>query len=162
MRTESNNSTQGTSGQRWLIGATLVGSSGGTEAGMGISMGTNGIQVCEHSGGYLPILTKYDNGNSTNGGKISSTKFNQIAVVTSNATLSGNPAHTIYINGEHAAGPGVDSAKSTVHVAGGPKIGGGSYGDFSGKIGVVKLFTSALSADQVRNEFKAYRHRYSQ
>ena len=161
--TEGNNNTSGTNGQRWLIGPSLVGSSGGTESGMGISMGTNGIQVCEHSGGYLPILTKYDNGNSTNGGKISTTKFNQVAVVTSNAnTLGGNPAHTIYINGELASNYGVESAKSTVHVAGGPLIGGGSYGDFSGKIGVVKLFTSALSEDQVRNEFKAYRHRYFQ
>lgn len=165
MHTESNSGTNGTSGQRWLIAASLVGSSGGNDAGMGISMGTNGIQVCEHSGSYLPVLTQYDNDSMTNMSNpnlISSTKFNQVAVVTSNSTMGGNPAHTIYINGELASDYGVESAKTTVHVAGGPSIGGGSYGYFSGKIGVVKLFTSALSADQVRNEFKAYRHRYFQ
>lgn len=164
LHSESNSSTAGTSGQRWLISASLVGSSGGTDSGMGISMGTNGIQVCEHSGSYLPVLTKYDNSSMTNmdnPGKISTTKFNQVAVVTSNSTLSGNANHKIYINGELVR-TGVDSAKSTVHVSGGPLIGGGSYGNFSGKIGVVKLFTSALSDAQVRNEFKAYRHRYLQ
>jgi hypothetical protein len=161
LHSESNNTTNGTSGQRWLIGASLLGSSGGTESGMGISMGTNGVQVAEHSGSYLPILTKYDNANATSPNRIISNKFNQVAVVTTTSgSTSGNPYHKIYINGQPVK-TGVESAKTNVHVSGGPLVGYGSYGQFSGEIGVVKLFTSVLSEDQIRNEFKAYRHRYS-
>jgi len=159
--TEANNNTNGVSGQRWLIGASNVGGSGSTTSGMGISMGTNGIQVAEHAGGYLPILSKYDNGNTVSGGLISTTKFTQVVVVTTTAgSISGNPYHKIYINGALVKS-GVESAKSTVYAnTGGPTIGYGSYGRFSGKIASVKLFNTALTDAQILREFKAYRWRY--
>ena len=161
LKSETNTSTDGTTGQRWLIGASLVGVSGGTESGMGISMGTNGIQVSEHSGGYMPILTKYDNANTNgNAGRISSSDFNQVAVVTTTSgSTSGRAYHKIYINGELVR-TGLESAKTDVYVSGGPQIGHGSYGYFSGKIGVVKLFNYSLSDTQVLREYKAYKSRY--
>lgn len=158
---ESNSGTVGTGGQRWLIGAGLFGNTGGTTSGMGISMGTNGIQVAEHAGSYLPILSKYDNGNTVSGGLISTTKFTQVAVVTTTTgSVSGKPYHKIYINGALVKS-GLESSKSTVYGnAGGPSIGYGSYGRFSGKIASVKLFNTALTDAQILREFKAYRWRY--
>lgn len=158
---ESNTGITGTSGQRWLIGPKNVGASGSTTSGMGISMGTNGIQVAEHSGAYLPILAKYDNGNTVSGGLISTTKFTQVVVVTTTAgSISGNPYHKIYINGSLVKS-GLESSKSSVYAnIDGPTIGYGSYGRFSGKIASVKLFNTALTDAQILREFKAYRWRY--
>ena len=161
LHTEGNSNIVGTSGQRWLIGATNTGAAGDIYSGMGISMGTNGIQVAEHSGAYLPILTKYDNGNAVSGGLISTTKFTQVVVVTTTSgSTSGNPYHKIYINGSLVK-IGVESAKAIVYAnKGGPSIGYGSYGRFSGNIASVKLFNTALTNAQILREFKAYRWRY--
>lgn len=162
VNSENNNSTVGTGGQRYIIGAGLVGSTPGLPtSGMGISLGTNGVQVVEHSASYMPVLTSYDNANvNGNAGRISSTKFTQIAVVTTTSgSSSGNPYHKIYINGELVR-TGVESAKATVSLAGGPLVGHGSYGYFSGKIGVVKIFNYSLTDNQILREYKAYKSRY--
>ena len=51
---EANTGTSGTSGQRYAIGP----ESGGTDgkAGVGVSVGTNGISVFEQADNYLPSV----------------------------------------------------------------------------------------------------------
>lgn len=63
--TQSNNGTAGTLGQVYLLYPTHGSFTyGSTEfAGVGISLGTNGISVYEHSGNYLPALSVYNGSN---------------------------------------------------------------------------------------------------
>ena len=123
----------GTSGQRYVIypqhgNAT----SANGDAGAGISVGTNGILVFEHDGGYLPCMAKYV-------GTI--TGWNHIAVV------YNNRVPTIYLNGV-AVTTGVASPSRTAVFPGG-LIGGGGYGHFRGDIDDVRIWNVARSAGDI-------------
>ena len=59
---ESTTGTQGTSGQRFLFEPDHR----GTEGGVGVSVGTNGISVFEHGNSYMPATAVY-NGNVGSG-----------------------------------------------------------------------------------------------
>jgi len=54
--TEQTSGVVGVEGQRYLIGPQFVAS---PDAGSGISVGTNGISVYEHSAGYMPPLLSH-------------------------------------------------------------------------------------------------------
>ncbi|MCK4429251.1 MAG: hypothetical protein KAU95_02655, partial [Candidatus Aenigmarchaeota archaeon] len=77
---ESTSGTGGTSGQKYAFGA----AHGGGNAGVGLSVGTNGISVYEHGSNYMPALAVYD---STIG-----SDWNHIIVV------YDNKQPTIYLN----------------------------------------------------------------
>ena len=123
----------GTSGQRYLVypehGNTTSGSG---DAGAGISVGTNGILVYEHDGGYLPCLAKYT-------GTISG--WNHIAVVYT-ARIP-----TIYLNGV-AVSTGVASPSRT-SVFPGARIGGQAYGFYAGEVDEVRIWRVSRSAAQL-------------
>ena len=53
---QSTSGIGGVSGQKYIIGASFVSS---PDAGSGISVGTNGISVYEHSAGYMPCLLSH-------------------------------------------------------------------------------------------------------
>lgn len=125
---ESNTTTTGTSGQKYAFGA----AHGGSNAGAGLSVGTNGISVYEHGDSYMPPLAVYSSSIGSD--------WNHIMIVYENRQPK------IYLNGALVR-TGVFSARSTVYAP--YEIGAGSYGYFNGSMDEVKVYDSALSAAQV-------------
>ena len=81
--------TQGTVGQKYLLYPTQK----GTEAGMGISLGKNGVTVYEHGNSYMPAKATYN---------ADLRAYNIIAVKYFQDTAGTvNPTPSIYVNGEH-------------------------------------------------------------
>ena len=129
---ESTSSTSGTSGQHWVFGAYHRDNSG-TYAGAGLSVGTNGISVYEHSDGYMPPLAVYT-------GSVG-TAWNHIAVVYNSKTPS------IYLNG-NLVRTGLTSPETTVYAP--FEIGSGDYGAFSGAIDEVRIWNVARTQAEIR------------
>ena len=128
---QSNSSTTGTAGQRYLMGA----SQQGVNAGQGISMGTNGISNYEHGNSYMPPTAVYS-------GAVSG--LNLVDV------LYSVRLPRIYLNGDLVR-TGLISARPIVYASN--QIGSGPYGAFSGEIPEIIIFPSALS-DSERNSIE--------
>ncbi|MBL8026979.1 MAG: DUF4091 domain-containing protein [Fibrobacteres bacterium] len=128
--TESNTGTPGTAGQRYALFPTNGSVFGTGQAGMGISVGTNGVSVFEHASGYLPSTLVYS-------GTLSG--WTHIAVV----YLNNQP--TLYVNGT-AVRTGVRSAKM-VHAS--LTIGGGSYGWYKGSLDDISIYPFAMRSGDV-------------
>ncbi len=129
---QSTTTTTGTSGQHWLFGPDMPAST--DESGAGISVGTNGVSVYEHSGGYMPPLAVYS---ATIG-----TGWNHVAVT----YTDGLPR--IYLNGILVR-TGLLSPKTKVYAP--QKAGGGPYGNFHGIIDEVRIFDRPLSNSEVNS-----------
>ncbi len=129
---ETTASTSGTSGQEYLFGA----AHGGTNAGAGVSMGTNGISVYEHGSSYMPATAVYNPGNTTTIG----TGWNHVAVVYDNKTP------TIYLNGRKVRG-GLTSPRPSVLSP--VSFGGGPYGYIQADVDDVVIYNEALDFDRV-------------
>ena len=127
--TESNSGTAGTSGQKYIFSPDNLLSS----AGAGLSVGTNGISVYEHSSAYLPPLAVYDNNIGTN--------FNHICIVYTSKTPS------IFLNGLKVH-TGLQSTKNVYS----PITFGGhiSYGYFGGIIDEVRLTNYPLPTTWIK------------
>jgi predicted CxxxxCH...CXXCH cytochrome family protein len=130
---ESTISTAGTSGQRYLFGANQSGSDGGA----GVSVGTNGISVYEHGGGYMPPLAVYSGSLGT--------VWNHIVVTYT------NKQPRIYLNGVLAR-TGLTSPKTNIYAP--TAIGGGAYGFFPGTIDEVRIYGNALSDAEILQRCK--------
>lgn len=104
---------------------------GDGHAGIGLSVGTNGVSVYEHAQGYLPALLVWE-------GEING--FTHIAVVYEN----NQPK--LYIDG-HLKKTGLKSTKVVHPLV--EKIGGMTYGYFKGEIDDVRIYNYALRAEQI-------------
>lgn len=124
----------GTSGQHYVWGPKQGGTAYGSpdHAGVGISLGANGIAVYEHSDNYLPPLLVISRAFPT---------WAHIALV----YQQGQPS--LYIDGRRA-GTGLKSLKGYVHAL--PEaIGGINYGHYAGLLDEVRLFDGALTNAEV-------------
>ena len=130
---QSTSGTAGDSGQHFLFGPALYGAS---DAGAGISVGTNGISVYEHAASYIPPLAVYS---GTLG-----TGWNHIAVTYT------NKQPRIYLNGVLVK-TGYTSLKTNVYASG--LIGTGSHGSFTGTVDEVRIYPTALTAAQIRSHY---------
>lgn len=135
---QSTSGVGGTSGQRYAIdppqGASLYDSS--DHACAGVSVGTNGISVYEHSDGYMPALLVH---------QVPISAWTHVAVVYE------NKQPRLYINGTLAK-TGLTSLKKFVHLN--PQtLGGMSYGFFKGLLDDVRIYDRALSAVEVQDLF---------
>lgn len=137
---QSTSGTGGTGGQKYMLWPTHRGS----EAGIGISIGTNGISVYEHGGGYMPSLLTWAN---------PVTGWTHIAVVYT------NKQPTLYVNGVLVA-TGLTSTKANCYPSLGRAnaiypnsggIGGGSYGSFDGSIDDFRLWSVSRTATEIQN-----------
>lgn len=128
---ESQKSCSGTLGQRYLISAEY----GGDEdtAGIGVSVGTNGISVYEHSVNYLPATLVFK-------GFISG--WTHVTVVYENRTPS------LYIDGEFIK-RGLPSTKANVLASG---VFGGldPYGFFIGQLKYIRIWDYPKTAKQIK------------
>jgi hypothetical protein len=102
------------------------------DAGVGVSVGTNGVGVYEHSNGYFPAVLVHP---APLSGWI------HVAVV-----YEGRRPR-LYVNGVRVRARAAPSAY-TVH-AGTTGLGGMAYGWFRGGLDDVRIFSSALSDEQI-------------
>lgn len=118
--TQSASGTAGTTGQKYVIHPALGPTT--TRAGMGISVGTNGVSVYEQTTSYMPATLVWT-------GTISG--WTHIAVVYSNKRPN------LYINGVFVK-QGVISGKSLVH----PSFGfmGSSQGSMAGSVDEIRIW----------------------
>ena len=102
--------------------------SGGGHAGVGVSVGTNGVSVFEHGADYFaPVLV--------HGAAI--TQWTHIALV----YQEGTP--TLYLNGK-AVHTGLKSARTPI-----PSVAPGDRSGFGGELKGYKQLSTALNAEQV-------------
>ncbi|WP_150107231.1 immunoglobulin domain-containing protein [Pedosphaera parvula] len=133
---EANKGITGTTGQRYAIfprhGASAFGAG---HVGAGVSVGTNGLSVFEHTGNYLgsPLVLN-----------TSISGWNHIAVVYQGRRPS------VYINGVLKR-TGVTST-NIVHPSGDM---GGPYGFFSGALDEVGIYNRALTAKEIQSIYNA-------
>ena len=130
--TESIGNSQAIANQRYAMFPT-VGSST-TTAGAGVSVGTNGVRVVEHSGDYIPTTLAYV-------GALSSTVWTHVAVVYQNNRPS------LYLNGVFVR-QGVQSSRSVSPSA---EFGGDvrTYGPYGGLLDEVEIFNRSLATDEI-------------
>jgi hypothetical protein len=128
------------SGNRWVINSDQRGEA----RGVGLSIGSNGICVGEHGNGNIY-------GTLVHGYSFSQSLFTHVSVVIAN----GSPS--LYINGSFIK-TGVTSGR-TVYACFN-SIGSGSYGIYSGRIAILKLYNYALTANQVSGNFNSVKSRF--
>ena len=108
----------------------------GVQAGMGISLGTDGVTIYEHGNDYMPAKARFD-------GTLSS--YNIIAVKYYHDPAGTiNPVPSIYINGKLET-TGVPSNRATVYSP--ITIGGGDWGYYSGNLRAVLIYDSPALDD---------------
>ncbi len=132
---ESISGASGTSGQRYAVFPTLCGSDG--SAGVGVSVGTNGVSVFEHASSYLPSLLVYN---------CFIQSWTHIAVIYQNKKA------TLYLNGALAR-VGLTSPKSFVFP--GSSLADTSYGPYGGLLDEVSIFNRDLSAAEIQAIYQA-------
>lgn len=137
LHAQSTSGAQGTVGtNRYLIfpqhGDTY--GNGSISAGAGFSVGTNGVCVFEHGGGYLPSLLTWS-------GAISG--WTHIAIVYTEKQPS------LFVNGILVA-TGLTSTRSLIY-ASSASIGGGAYGHYQGQADEIRIWSSSLTQDQIRD-----------
>ena len=126
---EANSGISGLSGQRYALFPKHLGNRG--DAGAGVSVGTNGISVCEHAADYLPFLLVDD---------CPLSGWNHIAVV------YRDKQPTLYLNGVYEKA-GCKSTK-TVHPA--FDLGGSSYGWYDGTLDDIRVYDRALTDAEIQ------------
>ncbi|MDQ3803369.1 MAG: PA14 domain-containing protein, partial [Acidobacteriota bacterium] len=129
---QTTSGTGGGAGQRYAVWPKHGGDWGAGHAGAGVSVGTNGVSVYEHAGGYLPAPLVYQ-------GTLSG--WTHVAVIYENRQPR------LYLNGKLVK-TGVTSPKSFVH-AQTSNLGGAVYGYFDGAMDDVRVYDRVLSATEV-------------
>lgn len=129
---ESNSGTLGISGQKYLLFPSQGSGDWGSDfTGVGISAGTNGVSVYEHTNSYLPALLVYQK------------------------TLSGwihlvlkyeNNRPSLYLNGELVRS-GLQSSIQYARIS--SFFGGGYYGFFNGKLDDIRIYERVLSNQDI-------------
>ena len=135
---QSNGGADGTTGERYLLFPAYSGGTnlGEDHVGMGISVGTNGVSVYEHAGGYMPAVLVWQ-------GDVS--QWTHIAVV------FDNRVPTLYVNGVFAA-KGVGCNQGYVHPS--YEIGNGYYGAYQGGVNELRFWSTARTPDQVHDTYQ--------
>ncbi len=121
--------TRGDSGEKYLFWP--KGGSSGTDAGAGLSLGTNGVGAYEHTGVYLPAL-------ATAEGTVSNTQPSLVTMIYNNKTPY------LYMN-SNLVDMGLTSPMTTVNA---PSYVGGwpsGYGFHNGDVGELYFYDSTLS-----------------
>jgi hypothetical protein len=134
----------GTSGQKYMLWPTHRGG----EAGVGLSIGTNGVSVYEHGSGYMPSLLSWS-------GTISG--WTHVAVVYINKQprlyINGTLVQTGLTSSKSNCYPSLGRANVSYPNVGG--IGGGSYGYFDGSIDDFRIWSVSRTATEIQNNMNS-------
>lgn len=126
---ESEGGVAGIGGQRYALFPRHLG--GGGEAGVGVSVGTNGVSVYEHATDYLPTLLVDD---------CPLSGWNHITVV------YRNKQPTLYLNGVYQKA-GCKSGKTVRPMF---DLGGSSYGWYDGALRDLRVYGRALTDAEIQ------------
>lgn len=137
--TEDASQVGGLAGQRYAFAPDHLGS----EAGAGVSIGTNGISVYEHGDNYMPAMAVYQ-------GRISGWAHVVINYV------SKRPK--VYLNGK-LVHEGLTSTRTNVRAP--LTVGWHDYGAFAGGMDEVAFYPKPLADERVRSHFEAGMAKYS-
>lgn len=140
LSSESTSGTAGVSGKRYIIDPEYD----DTFGSFGVALGNNGIEVLEHSAGYLPVLMSYS-------ANLSNINHYTIQVV--------NKQSSLYINGFFVR-QGLQSTKSATTFKNNRILGRGTYGFYQGQLHSVKFYNRALSPQEIQQNYAAIRGRY--
>ncbi len=132
---EAISGTAGISGQNYLFGANHPGL---PDAGVGISMGINGISVYEHSDSYMPPLAVYDPAAKSEDQL--GTGWNHVVVTYT------DKQPRIYLNGQ-LVHTGMTSSMQNVFAP--TRLANGSYGAFAGTVDEVAIYGTALTKEEI-------------
>ena len=105
-----------------------------SKVGLGVKVGTDGIEVVEHTGYYMPTVLNYES-NIGSG-------WNHVVV-----TVADSGAPVLYLNGTKIGEGESTGKRCTVRPCG---IGGGNWGFYTGKVDDVRIYNRALSAAEVK------------
>ncbi|MBG9589847.1 glycosyltransferase [Cytobacillus firmus] len=137
LNNESNKGINGTFGQCYIIGPGHPGKGRENDAGAGISVGTNGISVYEHSHNYLPATLTH---------KMAINSWVHIAIVFENKTPS------LYLNGNFVK-KGLVSSKVNVFASG--SIGGlNPYGFFAGLVNDLRIWNYPRKQHDIKADLR--------
>jgi hypothetical protein len=146
--TEATTGTSGTTGQRFAFGPQQAGMAYGSpdHAGVGVSIGTDGVNVYEHSDGYLPAALVHD---------APITGWTHVAVIYSLAPhdpFTGDPGGwypELYLNGVRVRSGRV-SPKPYLHcVPDGIGASAAGYGAFHGRLDDVRVYDRLLDTTEL-------------
>jgi len=126
---EANSGVVGVSGQQYALFPKHLGS--GEDAGAGISVGTNGVSVCEHAADYLPTLLVDD---------CALSGWNHIVVV------YRNRQPTLYLRGVYEKA----GCQSTKTVRPAFDLGNSDYGAFAGQLDDIRVYNRALTDAEIQ------------
>jgi hypothetical protein len=131
-KTEANTGITGTggNGQKYVV---YPSHGGASNAGVGVSIGTNGVSVYEHGGGYMPALLVHDQ--TLNG-------WNHIAVV----YTAKQPS--LYINGILVR-TGITSARAACFPS--ARLGGAGYGYHQGDLDEFRIWSASRTQAEIRD-----------
>lgn len=133
---EDTTGSGGTSGQRYAYDPRYR---PGSDAGVGVSVGTNGVSIYEHAYWYMPATLVH---------QATLTNWTHITLVYQ------NKQPRLYVNGSLVR-TGLTSPRSNVFIR--PlDIGGMVYGYFDGQLDDVRLYSRTLTAGEVQSLFKSY------
>ena len=110
-----------------------------TEASAGISIGTNGISVYEHSSGYMPCLIAIPC-------TLLPDQWYHVVLVYDEGTPS------LYLQG-HFLGSGIAGPKSPIYSP--RKFGHQAYGGFVGNLAHIRLYSGVLDAQTIHENYRA-------
>ncbi len=114
-------------------------------AGMGVTLGTNGVSLYEYDYEYFPAICVWE-------GSVSSTAFSHLVV-----TYTSKQGR-IYLNGalQHT---GLTSTKSTVLM---PALAVAEFAesDWAGDVALIRAYNRPLSLTEIQSNFNAHRHRF--
>lgn len=137
---QSNTGYPGISGQSYAV---FPNCGDGSQAGAGVSIGTNGIAIIEHGGGYMPSLLSYT---APLDGWV------HIAIV----YINKQPI--LYVNGVNVK-TGITSPRSFVYPS--KDLGGNSmspwnsYGPYKGFLDEISIYDRALSSQEIASIYNA-------
>ena len=111
---------------------------GGTDSGMGLSIGTNGVSIFEHGNAFLPAVLVHPQSFGDS--------WTQAVL-----TVSNNGAPDLFINGIKVD-TGLQTGRTKIlSVFANPTegVGGGGYGHFDGLLDDIRVYDRALSDSDV-------------
>lgn len=129
---EATNGAPGLAGQRYVAHPEHGGTWGTGHAGMGVSVGRNGIGVFEHAGGYLPSLLTW---------------FGELPDWTHVAVVYADKTPSLYVNGRFVRS-GLRSPLTWVHPTA-RNFGGSVYGYFAGRVWNYRVWNRPLTAEEI-------------
>ncbi|THU38416.1 hypothetical protein FAM09_17250 [Niastella caeni] len=126
--------TGGVSGQKFAIFPAWGGPSSTNKAGMGISVGKNGVSVYEHADGYMPSILVWEG---------VMTGWHHVAVV------YDNKKPFLYIDGQLRA---TAAAGSKTYVSPSYNFCSGPYGSMKGSLDEVRVWDRVRSQTEIAND----------